>query len=350
MHQSSPHARQRGVSLIELMVGLVLGMVAVIVVLQVFQQSEGAKRTTLGGDDAQNSGAISLAMLQRDIRQGGYGASELAIAGCNVALPGGRTLPGLAPATINHPDVPAGDANTDTLLVVYGNGGGSPEGTRVNTQPSQAVYAVTTPTSFAANDLVLASPQFRPVPCNLALERVVSVTSPNPPHVTMPAGRAGMANGTLFNFGPAPRVLAYAVRGGNLTVCDHMAADCLDAGTTDDPAVWVPVAGGIVSLRAEYGRDTSGPPMDGVPDSFDQTTPTTPCAWARVSALRLALVARSPQFDRDAVTTAAPTWAGSATTPIDLGADADWRNHRYRTYETMVPLRNMAWKGAQAGC
>jgi len=344
----------RGVSLIELLVALVLGMIAVLVVLQVFQAAEGSRRATVGGDDAQNSGIIALTLLQRDLRQAGFGASAMTVLGCDVTLPGestlgGRTLDALAPVTINPAGVPAGDANTDTLRVVYGSGAGSPEGDRVHTQAATTVYGVGTPTAFAANDLILAAPQPRPVPCSLQLEPVVA-SSASPPQVTVATGRAGMTDGTLFNLGRTPRVLSYAVRGSNLTVCDHLAANCTDAARANDPTVWVPIAANIVSLRAQYGRDTSGPPLDGVVDVWDRATPTTACGWARTLAVRLVVVARSGQFERDVVTAAAPVWSGSATTPVDLSGLADWQRFRYRSHETTVALRNLAWTAGQSGC
>jgi len=341
---------QRGVSLIELMVGLVLGMLSILIVLQVFQQSDGAKRSALGGDDAQNSGALALTLLQRDLRQGGYGTGAFQIMGCDILLPSGRTLSNLAPVTINHADIPDGDTGTDTLLVVYGTSAGAPEGSRILAQPAAATYSVTAPTSFAVGDFVLASPVARPAPCALQLTTVTAVVSPSPPNVSVTAGVAGMANGRLYNLGAAPRMLAYAVRSQQLTVCDLLANDCADAAVVDDPSIWVPVGSQIVSLRAQYGRDTSGPPMDAVVDVFDQQAPTTACAWMRVSALRLAIVARSPQQERDAVSTASPAWAGSAQAPIDLSDLADWQNFRYRAFESLAPLRNMTWREGTPGC
>ena len=346
------HGIGLGVALIERLeadIVQLVGMIAVLVVLQVFQAAEGSRRATVGGDDAQNSGIIALTVLQRDLRQAGFGVSATAILGCDLDLPGGRSLDALAPVTINHADIPAGDANTDTLLVVYGSGGGSPEGDRVHAQPAHAVYAVATPTAFAAGDLVLAVPQTRPIPCDLRLEPALAIGS-NPPQVTVATGRAAMTDGTLFNLGAAPQMLAYAVRGGNLTVCDLRAADCDDAALVNDRTVWVPIAANIVSLRAQYGRDTSGPPMDGVVDVFDQTTPTMACGWARTLAVRLVVVARSGQFERDVVTAAPPVWSGSATTPVNLTGLADWERFRYRSHETTVALRNLAWTAGQSGC
>lgn len=346
----------RGFSLIELMVGVVIGMIAVILISQVFALSEGTRRTTLGVDDATSNGAVALVGLQRDLRQGGYGLSALQLSGCNLALPAGWTVNGLAPVTINHPDIPAGDDNTDTLLITYGASNSTPDGDRVVSQPAAGTYSMSAHASFTANDQVIAVTAAPPVPCDLTVEVSTPLAAPN---VTVATGVADMANGTLFNVGPQPRFLAYAIRGGNLTLCDYAANDCSNAADVDDEAVWVPVASNIVSLRAEYGRDTSGPPMDATVDLYDQTTPALACDWARVSAVRVVLVARSGQLEREDVTPAAlvPTWAGSTVTlahpvavPIDLTANDDWQRFRYRTFETTVPLRNMAWLGVQAGC
>ena len=199
--------------------------------------------------------------------------------------------------------------------------------------------------AFAVGDQVVAQFQPRPAPCNLAMEPVTAIAG------TTVSVATGAANnlGILFNLGQAPKVLAYAVRAGNLTVCDYIANDCSVAGSVANTAIWVPVASNIVSLRAEYGRDTTAP-MDGTVDAFDQTAPANACDWSRISAVRFALVARNSELDKASVTTAAPTWAAGASAPIDLTADANWQNYRYKTFQTIVPLRNMAWQGAQSGC
>ena len=353
MHRKLRTARRHaGFSLVEMMIGLVIGMIAVIVMMQVFSVSEGYKRTTTGGDDAQNNGAIALYALQRDLRQSGLGASSIQTIGCNVTLRAGVTLNSMTPVTINHASIPAGDAG-DTLLVFYGNGPGSAEGEKVEAKPTLASYTVaaaapsaSAPGAFAVGDQVIAQLQPRPAPCNLMVEPVTAVAGTT---VTVATGVANV-NGILYNVGPAPRVLAYAVRGGNLTMCDYIANDCSVAGSVSNPAIWVPIGSNIVTLRAEYGRDTTAPAMDATVDTFDQTAPTTACGWARVSALRFALVARSSELDKATVTAAAPTWAGAASSPIDLSANSNWQRHRYKTFQTVVPLRNMAWQGAQAGC
>jgi len=332
------------------MVGLVIGMVAVVVIMQVFALSEGSKRTTTSGDDAQTNGAIALTIIQRDLRQAGFGTGAFPILGCNVALPAPATwtLSAMAPVTINHASIPAGDANTDTVTIVFGNGVDSTEGDRVISQPipGPTVYTVTTPTAFAVGDRVIALPPTTPSPCNLTMEAATNVTA-SPPNVTVATGVAGVSNGTLYNAGPSPRVLVYAVRGGALTVCDYTQNDCSLVANQNLSTVWVPIGDNIVSLRADYGQDTSAP-MDAVVDSYDRTTPTTACGWIRVSAIRIAVVARNAQVDKTTVTASAPTWAGAASAAFDLSSNTSWQNYRYRSFETTVPLRNISWQGKQS--
>lgn len=330
------------------MVGLTIGMLALLAILRILTLSEAQRRTTVGSSDADNSGALALHILQRDLRQAGYGINSTRLLGCSLTLRAGITLTSIAPLTINSTNVAAGDAQTDTLLMVFGSAAGSPEGTSVIQQTTQTQYTVSTPTAFATNDQIIPAIQNRPTPCSLPLERVTAVTS-SPPVVTVSAGTASMANGTIFNLGAAPIVIAYAVRGGELTACDFMQNHCGDVSLTANRSIWVPVASGIVSLRAQYGRDSSTP-MDAIVDAYDQTLPNSACAWTRALATRVAVVARSPQFEKTNVTSAAPIWAGSSGAAINLSGLANWQQYRYRVFQTTVPTRNLSWMGVSAGC
>lgn len=390
--QLYPPRRSRGFSLVEIMVGMVIGMLGIIVMMQIFALAEGQKRATTGGGDAQNNGAIALYGVQRDIRQAGWGNSDLKVIGCDVLLPTTRsaaappavTLNPLAPVTINHPGIPAGDANTDTLLVAYGNTNGTPQGDGfVAANATANIFQVQTPTSFIVNDWVIAIARNRPAQpasCGTILDQVncigiaCAAAVPSAANIVVATGAVvntllgGVPSATLYNLGQAPKILAYAIRNGNLTLCDYMANDCAAAGNVGNSAIWVPIGSNIVSMRAQYGRDTTVLPapatvtMDGIVDIYDQTspalqttnnvapTPTTGCGWARISAIRLVLVARSGQYEKTQVTAAAPAWLGTAATPIDLSGYADWQNYRYKIFQTVVPIRNIAWLGAQTGC
>lgn len=358
-----------GVGLVEIMVGLAIGSFAAIIMLQVFALSEERKRTTTGGGDAQSNGVIVFNQLQRDIAQAGHGVSAVDLFNCNTtwALPSGGSINApvrIAPVTINPATIPAGDPNTDTLLVMYGNTDGQPQGNPIMGQAG-AVNTVQMPSSFVVGDRVIAAPA-APAICaaNLVLNRVTETAA-----TTVTLATAAVAN-TLYNLGPSPNVLAYAIRNGNLTVCDYIANDCGIAANTGNPAIWTPIGNNIVSMRAVYWRDTTVPNMDGIPDGdgHDQGTPNTACGWARVSAISLALVARSTQFSKDIVTTTAsnapspanaPTWSENAAAPIigpvgtlgpDASADEPWKHYRYKVFEAVIPMRNVGWMGVTPGC
>jgi len=327
---------------------MVIGLLGFLVIMQVFSFSETRNKATIAGDDAQNGGAIALYGLQRDIRVSGFGITASTIIGCNLVLPGGWTLNSLAPVTINHASIPAGDPNTDTLLIAYGNSNSTAEGDVITAQPGGAVYTVQTPTSFKANDSVITQAQARPTPCNLTLNSVDNADAGSG-NVTLIIPVAGMSNGTLFNLGPSPKVQAYAIRNSTLTACDYLANDCSLGANIGNNAIWVPIASNIVSLRADYGHDAAGP-MDSIVTVYNRTTPTTDCGWLRAPAIRIALVSRSNQRDGSAVTVTAPTWSGSATAPIILSGNANWQSYRYKTFETLIPIRNLTWQGATSGC
>ena len=88
---------------------------------------------------------------------------------------------------------------------------------------------------------------------------------------------------------------------------------------------------------------------DGVVDQFTSTTPTTVVGWQQVLAIRIGVLARSQAYQRPdppgsacTTTTTAPTWTGGTfTTPETIPSC-----YRYSVFETVVPLRNMIWRGS----
>lgn len=368
-------SRSRGFSMVEILVSLAIGLATVVIMLQMLKNSDVAKRTASGGNDAQMSGALALFTLERDIRASGYGINDRHLLGCTLvykATIDGMTinLP-LAPVTINPPItmIPRGDDNTDTLLVVYSTPQGSVEGDALIANSSSGSYQVTSPLGFKINDQVIAQSAAEPAsPCTtaLSLDKVVNINSST---LTVVPGVGGLPSGSiLYNMGATLVVHAYAIRNGALTMCDYTLYDCSKGGYSSppNPDVWVPVSGNIVSLRAQYGHDQATfSPYQKVVSIYDQVTPgsaddktgySVQCGWARTLSLRLAVVARSNAYDKQAPTTKSPTWTGSTvnltnapTNPfavtLDLSAGDSWQNFRYKSMETTVPLRNAIWQG-----
>ena len=67
-------------TLVELMVALLLGLVTTYFIAQVFAVAEGQKRTATFGSDAQVNGAVALNTLRRHVLSAGYG-----VTGCSRA-------------------------------------------------------------------------------------------------------------------------------------------------------------------------------------------------------------------------------------------------------------------------
>lgn len=370
-----------GFSLVEVMVGLVIGLLTLLVIMQVYATWEGQKRSTTSGSDAQVNGAVALYSIQRDMQMAGYGFASLDALNCKVLAyndqrdPNEFNFPAIAPVVINPTDIPAGDSNTDVVEISYGDSDGLVDGVGFQQQSgASANYKVQNRAGFTVGDMVIAVEpgldctvaQVTDLPASgscgqgggtgqtdVVVHNNGQFNDPRQScsqvasHWNKPGGLGvTYTDGTLYNLGAMPKTVVYAVRGGNLTACDFYAQDCTDAAKTTDASVWVPIVNGIVSLQAQYGRDTSAP-MDQVADVYDQTTPTTACGWARIPAVRIAVAARSTQYEKDAVTGAAPSWLGGS---IDLSANADWKHYRYKVFETLVPLRNVIWMGVQPSC
>src|SRR5437867_7977312 len=84
MRPSQHRVSGHGFSMVELMVAMLIGLLGMIIIFQVFEVSEGIKRTTTSGGDAQQNGAIALYVMERDLRNGGMGFNDAPLAGCTI--------------------------------------------------------------------------------------------------------------------------------------------------------------------------------------------------------------------------------------------------------------------------
>lgn len=386
--------RSLGFGLVEILIAVLIGMFGVLIMMQVLATSEEQKRTTTSGNDSMNEGLLALYALQSAVQSAGNGITDPLLLGCQLTLrtaPSTLTIP-VAPVLINTVNTaafpfPAADANTDTLFVFASKGSGSPQGDKVTGVGNE----IQNPPAYAVNDLVVwvrmdttKNPPVRLEPCNLTLDRVTAIDL-GTRRLTLASGAVMNQGDYIFNFGQTYRALGYAIRSGNLTMCDYSVA----AKGCDQLQNWVAINNNIVSLRAQYGRDItpSVPPavplpgaqplgMDGVIDVYDVPDPTQPlsyCERVRVSAVRLALTARSAVMEACPVTgqnpvpttrcpdpapAPAPGWdgtnannpLGSSAAPIDLSADPNWTFYRYKVFQSVMPVRNISWLGKVPSC
>ena len=354
-----PH-RSRGFSLVELMVGLVIGTIAILVVLQVFALSEGSKRTTTGGDDAQNAGAIALVLMQRDLRQAGYGISSVALLGCNLALPvpapgtaTAWTLNALAPVTINHAGIPAGDANTDTLLLVYGSNSRLARG-RPRERPAQRDHLcgcdpdrlcgwrrhrgrgqpeadAVQPDAGAGGHGDLAEPAARRRQHRRRRHGQRHLVQPGP----SPA-RAGLC-------GPRRQPDGLRRHGQQLQQrCQRRRPDDLGADRRQRRQPARRSTAATRRRRRWTARSTTTRKRRRPMPAAGPACRRCASCWSRAAASsrRPTVTRRRPGLG----------WRPALAQPVDLSSTANWQRYRYKIFETTVPLRNMAWQGVQPGC
>ncbi|MCL4471395.1 MAG: PilW family protein [Gammaproteobacteria bacterium] len=368
----SPHQdikyRSGGFSLVEIMVGMVISLLGVLIVLQVFAAFEGQKRTTTSGSDAQTNGAIAIYTVERDVRMAGYGFSMPEALGCAINRSyNGTTLTALslAPVTITQ----GVGGLPDTIEILSSSKGNWSIPARVTTDhPATATnFFLNTTLGMAVGDLLIAYEPGK----DCTLLQVTGIpngnvqvhhqnTSPwDPPggqNIFPPGGYS--AGATLFNLGSLVDHVYSLDANSNLILSDYNSAT-----NTSNVQSLLP---DIVNLQAQYGFDTrAGTQTDARVDTWSDAmidadsngTAGSSGDIARIYAVRLAVVARSALKEKadssgTCVTTTAtsvniPTWSGGT---IDVSknpdgtANGDWQCYRYKTFETVIPLRNLIWR------
>lgn len=367
---ATPNPRQAGFSLVEIMVGLVIGLLVSLVIMQVFSVFEGQKRSTTGNADAQTNGNIALYSLQNDVQQAGYGLPLMDIdnmpLNCTTVAPDQRRADGSAGADgiadVDHDGdaatpninlspfdiIDGGAVGSDQITVRYGtsSSGGTP--VQVVDISLAPIIGVATNMGCKINDVVYAITGSN---CNAT--RVTDLPIPTQITVANAAGISVAAPPVLPTFIScmgAWNAFTYAVNANNqLTRNNEVLID------------------NIVNLQAQYGVSASANS-----NRITQWVNASGATWGaaittanrnRIKALRIAIIARNGLLEKDEVssacssTTAAqptglcawdatsldPAGAGWEAPTVDLSNLPDWNHYRYRVYETIIPIRNMVW-------
>jgi type IV pilus assembly protein PilW len=372
---------QAGLSLVEIMVGVLIAMIGIVVIFQMLALSEERKRSASSGSDVQISGVIGLNALERDVREGGYGFSSAGfdtavtpVMGCTVnAYDSGRPVAAysfrLTPVLITQ----GVGAASDTITVLRGNGSVFPAAL-VFTQSTDTTKRTRGRAGLVPRDYLLFGRVTPDLQCMLAeLTGVANVDGLTIDHgqgaytypvyntdgttttqtriarYNNPTPLISFTNGFIFNLGNGARRNIWAVVNGKLQVTNDLLYQDTNGDGTNDP---VEIADNVITLQAEYGIDADN--NGRIADSeWTTTDPATNAGWANVIAVRLGILVRAGQFERTQVTTTVPAWSGGTFTITNLDGSVssssptdpadNWRNYRYRVYETVIPLRNMLW-------
>ncbi len=372
-HTGSDHTRsgrsvsfQAGFSLVEIMVGLVIGLLATLVIMQVFSVYEGQKRTTTGTANAQTNGGIALFSMMRDLKMAGFGLIPTGNSAINCAVPvisaaasAGVTgytsgVTSLDPVTIYDGSTLSPASTSDVITIRYGDSAAA--GTSV------PISTLSGSTATLANNLGcqpnpgIALLITGPSTCN-----VTTVTSLNGGTTTVALGDiTGAAPGINLSCLGKWTEVTYQVNGGNLERDVYPNA----LGST-------PIIADIVNIQAQYGVSTVEN-SNQVAQWVDATGPwaagsITPANRNLIKAVRVAVIARNGLQEKNIVTNSyggqacnpstlsssqpvgVCAWIPVATNPvspapaIDLSNYPNWQYYRYRVFETIIPLRNVIW-------
>lgn len=327
---------EAGFSLIELLIGLAIGMLVSLVIMQVFSVFEGGKRSSMGTADAQTNGNIALYAMSRDLQQAGFGMPSLT--GTDSAL-SCAIADNMSPMLITD----GGGAVPDKIELRYGDSqsGGMP--TRITDRQGVFVSVVNS-MGCKEGDLAL---QVDGTSCEI--KTIKPLTGPNDPNTTVKLhDAAGLTNeGVLYCLGQWKEYTYQVVESPA-----NSKKFILTNGTDT-------IASEVVNIQAQYGYSNNGD------NKIDGWTPATG-AWARgaitptlvkqIRAVRFAVATRNGLREKTVMTpsqcmSAFGTIACADTPPngalkLDISGSAtgaDWQYYRYRVYETTIPIRNMIW-------
>lgn len=409
-------SKNRGLTLVELMVGVVIGMIAVIIIMQVAITFEAQKRATVGTAGSTDEGSVGLFTLRREIQSAGYGIVDPDLINCPikghtqlnqckaddpVPLPGQYFNFRLVPVLITQ----GIDGGPDSIAVNYSN---SPmmttpatlqrkfEGDETGNSEEEIRFKISNGYGFNAGDVVVLAD---PMAVDSSNNRICSLyevtglidadeiehkfgcyTKPNSnqpdssrfnrdgglyPDPLSPATAPIYANNAkIFNLGSNPISNSFAVTPeGKLVVNSQLKPGILPTVLFEN----------VISFQAQYGLDArpgvqvnlqipaqnfqigTGGFSDVIEDADSSGTAGDSGDWLRLGAVRIAIVVRNQYPDKPDpgtglcnTTTTPPTWTWGTVPTLTMAAQlADWQCYRYKVFESVIPLRNMFWKGKE---
>lgn len=376
---------QRGLTLVELLVAMAIGLAVTLVVTTLLVSAENHKRTTTSTNDADQTGSYAFYALDRALRGAGSGfvqstfPQDVGVLGCklNVAgiLPRATAFPApfatafLGAATNNLRVAPVliaqgqSDGGSDVLVVMGGSGTAGGVSRPLSAAGSSTTLVLQSAVGFGANDIALVS-QNGVTDC--LLEQVGSVAAAtltlsgtyytagttttlatlagNLSTYVTPLGNTAANNAQFQLFGVGTNNILYSY-----DLLQNQQLVQASGGDTSQA-----ISDGVIALRALYGVQVAAAP--GVLSSwvspgatgYDITTVmTTPATMESIIAVHVAVVVRGEYYDKNTVSPATLTFfnnyadSGGNSLAQSIALNATAQHYRYRVFEFTVPLRNM---------
>ena len=361
--------RQRGFSIVELMVAVTIAIITGVVVLQVLATYEARRRTVTVGNDAEMSAAVGLYMVERDVRMAGAGFTAptglLCGNGINMAFNNAAISDGDAIPFVRVVDGGAGPDRVDVMRsdAEFGVAPGA-----INSDMSSAsdVVSVADTVAIRSGDLfVAASPdgvkrctlmQATSLPTKVGSSWIIEHDANGAYNPDDPAGiytnpvlyDAGDAVFNLGRFGMRSFLVACNDGGVPSTTnsCVLGAGDAL--ALPDPPAIadLEALASPVIDFQVQYGVAPAG--SQDVNEWVDATgawADPSPADQRRIKAIRLAVVTRG-NLEREMVSPdTLVLWDRGGPNERTVALTDDQRYYRYKVLNVVVPVINMIWAG-----
>ncbi len=366
------HKRQQGFGLVEMMVGIAVGLLSVLVVMKMTSVFQVQKQTTTSGNTAQEEGLIAMSIVERSLHNAGNGLSYPFMLYC-------QNPEEYAPVLLK-----SGDDNVSDQIMVRGvanNNAGAIPSVLYGVNFSEQEVVIPRPTDvalgFTVGQHILIAGKYQEgeyqtnVDCFKAkIEKVISGTD------TTDAGTSVVVTKLQVDTG----VNGFTTDDLNRPVYGIPETVPLKSFAINNQGLVMDgtlMSAGVVSLQAQYGLSAAEASLGVVPSHEVVAWVNPTDDWSqdnlkndvsklkRIRAIRLAVVVRSDARGNGIITEACIpnddvygkgpcAWGDKDSVssdnppPINLAAaDADWQRYRYRIYQTIVPLRNMIWAPEQ---
>jgi type IV pilus assembly protein PilW len=381
----SLRAAQRGMTLIELLVAVLISLILSLAIFGVLAVSEGLKRTTTSVNDIDQAGNYAMYTIDKWVRSAGSGFAQSAAYafGCTVhasksgtqILPAATAAPApfeninttgtsgtfrLAPILIAPGQTLPAVSNTasDALIVMAGSAGFGESPVDYSDMSTASALTLTNTVSFKANDIVLAAntqgSAGTMAPCMVQQVSAVagktvslggayaSATIGSESLAAMPLESTALNLGNIAGNNP-PTFVMIGV-GADNTLFTY---DLLQASGTP----LLPIAAGVFEMHALYGVDTdTNGTIDSWVDPSSSTTYTLAALMAgdktaagllqTIKAVRVGLITRTSLPEKDSVAPATLTLFSDVGATYTRTLTASERLFRYRTIESTIPIRN----------
>jgi type IV pilus assembly protein PilW len=344
--QTAARQAQRGVSLIELMVGIVVALLVGLAASGSAMMFSASQRQGVGTGGVAMNTATVLAAVKNDVTAAGlgfFGDSRFLCDRLNLSVGAAAVLDGAQFAPI---EVTRG-VTADTLDLVYGSRVESGTNVLLNALSDASSAEVMSYLPAVVGDAVLLAP---PTPGDACTVRSVTqnTASTDDAEQLLQFAPAGKHNGAAFGLAPSyaeqgrvtllGQVLwnRYRVNGGNLV---------LERPLDGTSAILVR---NVISFRIQYGVTAAAAGSTALESWVDPDgiwADISSANIARVRAIRIGVIVQNPQREKADPTSGncvasetKPTLFGGAEENLD---NADWNCFRYRTATVVVPLRNI---------